>query len=180
MDMKRRAFLLSGIACAACGPAWSQNSADHIVAELQNQGYHTIRIYRTWLRRIRIVADGPNGVREIVYNPSNGMVLRDYVTSPNQLAKAKPKGNRDGDDDERDWENPRGNRPDHDDDDEDDDDDREDLEIADDDEPRRPRPNNDGPALTSGDVRPRSNDAPRPRPLNMPLPRDRYKPVNKA
>lgn len=51
-----------------------------IIAELKSEGYADIEVGRTWLRRVRIVAAGPRGAREIVIDPRNDEILRDYET----------------------------------------------------------------------------------------------------
>ena len=56
----------------------AETMRDSLVAELRDEGFSDIKITRTLLGRIRIVATGPNGAREIVFNPSNNAILRDY------------------------------------------------------------------------------------------------------
>ena len=51
--------------------------ARSVIADLQAQGYGEIEITRTFLGRLRIVAEGPLGEREIVLNPRTGVILRD-------------------------------------------------------------------------------------------------------
>ncbi|SLN50195.1 hypothetical protein ROJ8625_02478 [Roseivivax jejudonensis] len=107
--MKRRVFL-AGAAALVVAPACAaeaQGLAESVAEQLRAQGFGNIRVSRTWLGRIRIVADGPAGQREIVIDPSTGSVLRDYTDR------------RRGDDDDDD-------RDDDDDDDRDDDDDDDD------------------------------------------------------
>ena len=48
-----------------------------IVEQLQAEGFSSISTERTWLGRMRIVAENEQGQREIVINPNNGEVLRD-------------------------------------------------------------------------------------------------------
>ena len=48
-----------------------------IVEQLQSEGFRSISTERTWLGRMRIVAENGDGQREIVINPNNGEVLRD-------------------------------------------------------------------------------------------------------
>jgi hypothetical protein len=48
-----------------------------IVEQLEAEGYRSISTERTWLGRMRIVAENGDGQREIVINPNNGEVLRD-------------------------------------------------------------------------------------------------------
>lgn len=55
---------------------------------LKAEGYEVVQSGRTLLGRIRIVADGPQGRREIVLHPGDGRVLRDITTeaAPSQTA----------------------------------------------------------------------------------------------
>ncbi|MFZ7090274.1 hypothetical protein [Primorskyibacter sp. 2E233] len=86
--MKRRAFLMTSIAAlvltgqAAC----AQTSQDQVIAQLKSQGYSHIRVRRTLLGRVRILASGSMGRREIVLNPSTGIILRDYLYTGTQNA----------------------------------------------------------------------------------------------
>lgn len=50
-----------------------------IVAQMQAEGYRSIEVSTTWLRRVRIVAEGGAGLREVVIDPRNGEVLRDFT-----------------------------------------------------------------------------------------------------
>lgn len=52
---------------------------DRIVSELQQDGYSEIRIFRTFLGRLRFVAQNGSNRREIVVNPATGVILRDYL-----------------------------------------------------------------------------------------------------
>ena len=52
---------------------------DFYVRELREDGYSEIRITKTWLGRMRIVAMKPGSRREIVVNPVTGLILRDYI-----------------------------------------------------------------------------------------------------
>lgn len=82
--MDRRRFL-AGLACAGlvlASPAYAQDAQARILQRLQDDGYVNIRLSRTFLGRIRILASGTQGEREIVLNPSTGVVLRDYLRPP--------------------------------------------------------------------------------------------------
>lgn len=48
-----------------------------IVEQLEAEGFSSISTERTWLGRMRIIAENDRGQREIVINPNNGEVLRD-------------------------------------------------------------------------------------------------------
>lgn len=71
--------LLALVPTAACADRQGE-----IIAELQSEGYANIEVGRTWLRRVRIVAEGPMGAREIVIDPRNDEILRDYESPPAQ------------------------------------------------------------------------------------------------
>lgn len=51
---------------------------------LRAEGFEIVEMGRTLLGRIRIVAAGPQGTREIVLHPSDGRVLRDIFTETEQ------------------------------------------------------------------------------------------------
>jgi hypothetical protein len=78
--MNRRGFL-GGLAgwILVSGPAQAQTAQDQILKQLRDQGYGNIRSNRTLLGRVRILADRRDGSREIVFNPSTGSIMRDYV-----------------------------------------------------------------------------------------------------
>ena len=56
----------------------AQSVQESIVAQLQAQGFNQIRVERTWLGRVRIVALSPTLERELVFNPQSGEILRDF------------------------------------------------------------------------------------------------------
>jgi hypothetical protein len=49
----------------------------NVVQQLEAEGFRSISTERTWLGRMRIVAESGDGQREIIINPNNGEVLRD-------------------------------------------------------------------------------------------------------
>lgn len=112
--MKRRDFILAATALVAMFPTASsaQTAEEDIVQMLRQAGYTDIRVSRTFLGRLRITAKGPKGKREIILNPSNGTILRDYTDRRR--------------DDDEDREKPRGRDRDDDDDDDKEDDDKDD------------------------------------------------------
>ncbi len=60
-------------------PAFAQTEIpQQIVTQLRDQGFREIRVSRTFLGRTRIVAENSEYRREIVINPSTGLILRDY------------------------------------------------------------------------------------------------------
>ncbi|WP_212635359.1 hypothetical protein [Rhodobacter capsulatus] len=68
-----------------------------IVAQMQAEGYRSIEVSTTWLRRVRIVAEGGAGLREVVIDPRNGEVLRDFTEpAPRRGGMAPPPGLRPG------------------------------------------------------------------------------------
>ena len=77
--MERRAFL-TGIMAVLATPAVAQPAsvADQIITMLRDQGYTEIRISRTWLGRVRILAVSDQYWREIIISPRTGEILRDY------------------------------------------------------------------------------------------------------
>ncbi|MGR3467945.1 MAG: hypothetical protein ACU0CI_08700 [Shimia sp.] len=73
----------AGFVLAASFPTVSlaQSVEEQVVLQLQNLGYTDIVLSRTFLGRLRVIAERPGRVREIVLNPSTGEVLRDLVRS---------------------------------------------------------------------------------------------------
>ena len=74
-----RKFLLAVFFVLLAVPVWADRLQERIVAQLRAQGYTRIEISRTFLGRSRIVAVSENRWREIVINPSTGLILRDYM-----------------------------------------------------------------------------------------------------
>src|SRR6056297_1653480 len=102
------------IACLSlvplAGMAQAQTAQDRIVQQLRDQGFDEIEITRTWLGRVRIVAEEDDTLREIILNPTTGAILRDYWVEVD-------------DDDDDDYDDDDDDRDDDGDDDDDDDDD---------------------------------------------------------
>ena len=122
--MIRRRHVVLGLAALAVAPsavlAQDSDFAARIVRALRQQGYTEIEVGRTFLGRGRIVAEGPPGEREIVFNPRTGEILRDVWRAPGGedgrlLDRDDYDEDDDSDDDDKD--------DDKDDDDKDDDDD---------------------------------------------------------
>ena len=63
---------------ATASPTVAQSPVDTAVGQLEAQGFEIRSVRRTLLGRTRIVAESPEGRREIVLNPRNGLVLRDF------------------------------------------------------------------------------------------------------
>ena len=59
--------------------AAAQSVEDQVFAQLQEQGFTVIEVRRTFLRRIRFIAESAYLYRELVINPQTGEILRDYV-----------------------------------------------------------------------------------------------------
>ncbi|NAZ35963.1 hypothetical protein [Rubellimicrobium sp. CFH 75288] len=78
MDTRRRFVLALGLWLVGAASAAGQSPADAVVAQLREQGYVQFEVTRTLLGRIRVVASGPPGWREIVFSPATGEILRDY------------------------------------------------------------------------------------------------------
>ena len=99
--MDRRAFLaaLTGGVLVAL-PAWAEDYVERIVKELQRRGYRNIEVSRTLLGRVRIVATGKRGTREIILNPSTGEILRDLTTGGGGSGPGEILGDDDDDDDD--------------------------------------------------------------------------------
>lgn len=76
--MKRILIPLAVAAGLLGPPAHAASTEDGIVAELREQGFARIEIRRTLLGRTRIIATSPGYDREIVLNPSTGVILRDF------------------------------------------------------------------------------------------------------
>lgn len=69
--------LAVGLGPAAAG---AQTAADAVVQQLRQQGYVEFTVSRTLLGRVQVIAEAPDGTeREIVFNPSTGEILRDYI-----------------------------------------------------------------------------------------------------
>jgi hypothetical protein len=60
------------------GPARAVDYSGAWVAQLRAEGYEDIEVGRTWLGRIRIVAEKDEIEREIILNRATGEVLRDF------------------------------------------------------------------------------------------------------
>lgn len=73
-------------------PASAATIEERIAAELQAQGYDIVEANRTWLGRLRIVAENDDIRRELVFNPGTGEILRDYsvqLTAPEKATRTR-------------------------------------------------------------------------------------------
>ena len=81
-------FLLAlGISSTLAGPVLAQSVEERLIAGLTAQGYTVLEDGRTFLGRLRIVAENGTLHREIVANPSTGEILRDYVVALADLGR---------------------------------------------------------------------------------------------
>ncbi len=78
-------FLLLPLSAAA-----AQTTTPDLVENLQKQGFELVSIERSWLRRLVFTFESEELKREIILNPSNGSIMRDY---------SEPKDDDDSDDD---------------------------------------------------------------------------------
>jgi hypothetical protein len=127
-----RGWVLALALALGPGAVGAQGATDSVLQQLRSQGYVDFSVSRTLLGRVRVIAEGSDGtVREIVFNPSTGEILRDYIeaaggsTVPRVLGRPAD----DRDDDRR----GRGRGGDDDEDRRDDDDD-DDRDRSDDDD----------------------------------------------
>ena len=93
--MNRRALLLAaGAWTIGAGRGAAQTAERQVIRQLQDQGFRNIRVQRTWLGRVRIVAESRMGRREIVLDPSTGAILRDYLDRDRRLRTERDGGSR--------------------------------------------------------------------------------------
>ena len=72
-----RPILISIFLTFAAVPAFADVTTAW-VKQLQLDGYDEIEVKRTWLGRVRIIAEKDEIEREVILNPNTGEVLRDY------------------------------------------------------------------------------------------------------
>lgn len=135
---KKIAFAAAVALSCAMTPAVAQTVEESILAQLSEQGFEQFDVRRTLLGRIRIVARGNGLIRELVFNPVTGEILRDYWrdddgdTVTPRLVSPYAAQNDDDDDDDRD-EDDEDDDDDEDGEDDDDDEDDDDEDDEDDD-----------------------------------------------
>lgn len=106
--MKRRTLLL-GLAAAVVLPASVARADDDYVEELvgllKDEGFGEIKISRTFLGRVRIVALNGQIRRELICNPRTGEILRDVwldasgnIRGPASSSGRRSSGGTSGDD----------------------------------------------------------------------------------
>lgn len=81
--MKRPHAPTLALLLALAGPALAQSDAtltptDEILSTLLSRGYTILEDERTWLGRQRILAEKDGTLREVVFIPGTGEILRDY------------------------------------------------------------------------------------------------------
>lgn len=64
-------LFLSSTACAA-------THEEELIAHLQSQGFKLVERESTWLGRISLEFKSDTHEREIILNPNNGAIMRDY------------------------------------------------------------------------------------------------------
>ena len=119
--LSRRRLLIGTVSTLALAtPALAQDdrATRQVVRQLERQGFRIVQINRTLLGRVRVVARRGDLTREIVLDPRNGQILRDYVSGGDDDERSPDIGDFDDEDDDDDGEG-------GDDDDDDDDDDSE-------------------------------------------------------
>ncbi len=126
MNLFRSILLGGGLILVLAGAGLAQSVTEQVIDQLQRQGFEIEQTNRTLLGRVRIIAERNDFTREIVFDPRNGEILRDYSYSDD--GEAGIWGFRRDDDDDDDREDAR------DDDDRDDRDDRDDSDDDDDDD----------------------------------------------
>lgn len=79
--MTRRKLLLSaaGFVAAFAVPAAARNVESEVAARLAREGFRITSRRRTWLGRVRIEAGKGKLQREVVFDPTSGEILRDYI-----------------------------------------------------------------------------------------------------
>lgn len=77
------------------GPVQAQDYVGGITGQLRDLGFEQIEVRQTLLGRARIIARSAEGQREIILNPNNGEILRDFwQASPGQSATSRLVDNR--------------------------------------------------------------------------------------
>lgn len=135
MNLFRSILLGGGLILVLAGAGLAQSVTEQVIDQLQRQGFEIEETNRTLLGRVRIIAERNDFTREIVFDPRNGEILRDYSYSDD--GEAGIWGFRRDDDDDREDardDDDRDDRDDRDDSDDDDDDDDDGDDDSDDDD----------------------------------------------
>ena len=137
--LSRREFLSMTLAGSGLArPAFAQDDpiTRGVVRQLEEQGFAVAELRRTWLGRIRVLARRGALTRELVIDPRNGAILRDFVSRGAAGPRVPDIGDYDetGDDADEDDDGADDDRDDDDDDDGDRDDGDHDEDDADEDD----------------------------------------------
>lgn len=79
--VRLRTILLAATLGVAALAASAQTVEENVLSQLRQQGYVDFQVSHTLLGRLHIVAVSADYRREIVINPNNGEILRDYITA---------------------------------------------------------------------------------------------------
>ncbi len=131
MNLFRSILLGGGLILVLAGAGLAQSVTEQVIDQLQRQGFEIEETNRTLLGRVRIIAERNDFTREIVFDPRNGEILRDYSYSDDGEAGIWGFRRDDDDDDDRQDARDDDDRDDRDDDDDDDDDGDEDSDDDD-------------------------------------------------
>lgn len=70
---------------ALATPVRAETTEERIAAALTEQGYVIVSMERTWLGRLRVLAEDGQFRRELVFNPVTGEILRDLSVLLSEL-----------------------------------------------------------------------------------------------
>ena len=85
----------AALGIALAGPVQAQDFVGGITGQLRDLGFEQIEVRQTLLGRARIIARSAEGQREIILNPNNGEILRDFwQAAPGQSANSRLVDNR--------------------------------------------------------------------------------------
>ena len=132
MNLFRSILLGGGLILVLAGAGLAQSVTEQVIDQLQRQGFEIEETNRTLLGRVRIIAERNDFTREIVFDPRNGEILRDYSYSDDGEAGIWGFRRDDDDDDDREDARDDDDRDDRDDRDDDDDDDHDGDDDGDD------------------------------------------------
>lgn len=77
--LKTLILILSLTVVALPAAAQVDDVRGRIIQQLHDEGFTEIHVSKTWLGRLRFEAFSETARREIVVNPSTGVILRDYL-----------------------------------------------------------------------------------------------------
>ena len=92
--MTRRGLLLSVAAAAVtmAFPAAARDVESELAARLRREGFSIVSRKRTLLGRVRVLAAKGKLQREVVFDPTSGEILRDYVNDAGDIRVASREG----------------------------------------------------------------------------------------